>query len=84
MSTKPNLFIKEVRDKVVLDHIYRLRVEAWRMHLTHTISIESWEDEFDSIAQHWGCFDEVRLVAAARLSVHQDIQKVPDAHAYEE
>jgi len=83
MFTKPNLLIKEVHDKAVLDNIYQLRVEAWRMQLTHTTSIEAWEDEFDPIAQHWGCFDEDRLVAAARLSVHQDIQNVPDADAYE-
>ena len=35
-------------------------------------------DEFDDTAMHWGIFDDENLVASARLSVHRNINELPD------
>ncbi len=35
-------------------------------------------DEFDDTAMHWGIFDDDNLIASARLSVHRNINELPD------
>jgi hypothetical protein len=40
-------------------------------------------DEHDDHGLHWGVFDGIRLVAAARLCLHHQMQEVPDAQMFQ-
>jgi len=70
-------------DDRLLAEIGRLRVRAWSTETAAAEAMGSWLDEFDGAAAHWVVFDGGKLVAAARLSIHLDLAKVPDAESYE-
>jgi GNAT superfamily N-acetyltransferase len=74
--------IVEVNAPAVLEDIYRLRVKAWRTKLTLSTDITEWRDGFESRSRHWVIFDQLRLVAAARLTVCAALKFVPDAEVY--
>jgi GNAT superfamily N-acetyltransferase len=40
------------------------------------------EDGFDHLAQHWTLEVGAKLVAAARLTIHENLTEVPDAHLF--
>lgn len=44
---------------------------------------ECWLDEFELSARHWVIFNDAEPVVAARMSVHQRLDDVPDAEIYE-
>lgn len=39
-------------------------------------------DELDETAYHWGAFDDGKLIASARLTVHHDLGGVPNADLF--
>ena len=43
---------------------------------------ESLEDGFDEGAWHWTVRSEHRLIAAARLTIHNDLIHIPEAHLF--
>lgn len=71
-----------VIDDRLLVEIGRLRVRAWSTETAAAEAMGCWVDEFDRAAIHWAVFDEGTLVAAARLTVHQEVTEVPEAESY--
>ena len=69
-------------DEHLLGRIGRLRVEAWETETSRASDMKSWLDEFDRTARHWIVFCKGVPVAAARLSVHDNLEEVPDAESY--
>jgi polyketide synthase PksL len=71
-------------DRTLLERIGRLRVLAWSTVMPDaTRRTACWLDEFDPVARHWCIFHDSKPVAAARISVHQRLEEVPDALIYE-
>lgn len=70
-------------DDGLLQSIGRLRVEAWDTELPEKSGMECWLDEHDIRARHWLAFFNEELVASARLSVHEELDQVPDSESYE-
>jgi GNAT superfamily N-acetyltransferase len=75
-----------VSDTATLEAVFRLRAQVWRE--TGAVSPAAfaegrWSDEHDAGAMHWVVRDDAgELVAAARLSVHERLDDVPEAEAY--
>ncbi|MEA3188060.1 MAG: hypothetical protein QOD99_1890 [Chthoniobacter sp.] len=69
-------------DDPLLQKIGRLRVEAWQTKTSRAAEMETWIDEFDLTARHWVVFQNGLPVAAARLSVHEALEDIPDAESY--
>jgi GNAT superfamily N-acetyltransferase len=67
--------------------IYRLRTEVWR--LTSGVNGDAfpdglWQDPIDDAAQHWIVADDNdRIVAAARLSLHEILDDVTQPFQYQ-
>ena len=55
-----------------------LRVVAWNNILPNKMDIDSWLDEFEAAAKHWGIFHNNDLVASARLTIHNSLPDLPD------
>jgi len=57
-----------------------LRSVVWNKHVGREVFAESvWTDDHDCHACHWGILNHGnRMVAAARLCVHDSIEKFPD------
>ena len=75
----------EVGDPAVLAAIYELRASVWRA--TGAVSPDTfptggWSDEFDPASRHWAISRDGQIVAAARLSVHNRLEEVPEAAEY--
>ena len=80
-----NLEPIEVNASEILNRIYRLRVDAWLASGINPVGSCSseWEDEYESHARHWAVFDGERLLAAARLSIHQSLSEVPSSYVFD-
>jgi GNAT superfamily N-acetyltransferase len=77
-----SLLIQEISFADHWQHILELR-DACRQdkdpQLANQLFPAGMYDEFDDTAMHWGIFDEENnLIAAARLSVHRNINELPD------
>jgi GNAT superfamily N-acetyltransferase len=70
------------RDRPLLDRIGRLRVRAWSTLIPEAAAMEIWLDGFEAAARHWVVYRGDELIAAARLSVHQGIEDVPDPECF--
>ncbi|MBF0467220.1 MAG: GNAT family N-acetyltransferase [Nitrospirae bacterium] len=46
------------------------------------IDIKLWKDDCDKEARHWAVFNGNKLVAAARLSIHNCVESLPDKECY--
>ena len=74
-----------ITDAPTLEAIYRLRVAVWREAgaiAEAAFPDGRWCDEEDGAAIHWAIRAGDDLVAAARLSVHEQLADVPDADEY--
>ena len=72
------------RDRPLLEKIGRLRVRAWSTVMPDVASkTDCWLDDFELLARHWCIIHDGEPVAAARMSVHERIEDVPDAEVYE-
>jgi GNAT superfamily N-acetyltransferase len=74
-----------VTDARTIEAICRFRESVWRE--TGALSSGAfrgggWRDEFDDISRHWIFTFGSRIVAAARLSLHDRLAKVPEAEEY--
>jgi hypothetical protein len=74
--------LQRITDPSVLEEIYALRVIAWkgRGHIADTMT--KWVDEFDSIALHFAVMEGAIPRAAARMTIHANIEEVPEAGVY--
>ena len=72
-------------DRPLLEKIGRLRVLAWSTVIPDAAAKvgDCWLDEYELEARHWCIFHDGEPVAAARMSVHQRNEDVPDAEVYE-
>jgi SAM-dependent methyltransferase/GNAT superfamily N-acetyltransferase len=71
------------RDRPLLEKIGRLRVLAWSTVMPDAARrAECWLDEFELQGRHWCIFHDGEPVAAARMSIHERLEDVPDAEVY--
>jgi GNAT superfamily N-acetyltransferase len=63
----------------VVEEIVRLRARVWTAQVPFPLTLEDLADPFDRVARHWAILDEDQLVAAARLSIHDRMEDVPEA-----
>jgi GNAT superfamily N-acetyltransferase len=75
----------EVEDEAGIEAICELRGSVWRE--TGAVSPDAfpsggWRDGFDAVSRHWAFTLDGRMVAAARLSVHDRLDEVPEATEY--
>ncbi len=84
MSCLPEGYrLEMVNDPAVLGRIFALRVAAWRKRNRTFPDIGLWTDPFDEGALHWAVQSgQGEVVAAARMTLHDGIQQVPDAEIY--
>jgi len=71
-----------VSDWEIIERIGRLRIRAWRIDHPQISAATSWLDDFDRTARHWAFLRGGEPWAAARMSVHPCIEKVPDCEGY--
>jgi GNAT superfamily N-acetyltransferase len=82
-SLRPEPVEVDPHDRKLLDQVGRLRVAAWAPFKNRGDSRTGcWLDAFELSARHWVIFDNSTPVAAARLSVHQALDEVPDASIF--
>ena len=67
-----------IHDPADLEEIFALRVAAWRARTDYFPEIERWVDSEDAKAAHWAIRDRGRIVAAARLTIHDSLADVPN------
>ncbi len=76
----------EVQDpEVIREIVFGLRVEAWRsvgVLLDGTFPADVCEDDHEDHSLHWVIRGGDRIVAAARMCVHDSIAALPDAEFF--
>jgi GNAT superfamily N-acetyltransferase len=72
----------EVVESKAIQQILALRVLAWRSFIQVDPNQREWTDKFDASARHWAILDEDVIVAAGRLSIHEQLVDVPDSEVY--
>jgi GNAT superfamily N-acetyltransferase len=68
-----------------IDAICRLRARVWRVAngiAQNAFPDGVWRDPYDDLAVHWMVHDEGRLIAAARLLLHERIEDAIEAFQY--
>jgi GNAT superfamily N-acetyltransferase len=66
-------------ERPVIEAIIQLRLRVWESQMAAALTRDDVTDRFDPAARHWAVFDGDAPVAAARLSVHDRIEDVPEA-----
>jgi len=69
-------------NRLLIEKIGRLRVRAWATEIPEVVSLGVWLDHFDETARHWVMLREGEPIAAARLTVHQSLDEVPEPEVY--
>jgi predicted GNAT family N-acyltransferase len=74
-----NTTVRQEMSPLILKDVFRLRAFVWRQLSEHPqFCSEDWTDEFDASALHWVALVDGRLAAAARMSVHDRLEGIPD------
>lgn len=77
--------VEEITGTEAVTSAYELRYRVWSME---TRLIDTFHragaicDEHDTHARHWAAFDGYKLVAAARMCIHDTQEESPDAPAF--
>lgn len=71
-----------------LEHLEQVYILRARVHIEHGVDGACfpngrWEESIDASATHFGLIQDGEVVAAARVSIHDDISTVPDAEIYQ-
>ncbi len=77
----PQLIQPEETD-LLREVVFGLRIESWKsvgVLRDGSFPADVCEDEHDEHAMHWVVRDGGRLIAAARMCVHDDVRSLPDA-----
>lgn len=82
LSNLDESVLVEVTDPKILESIYALRVVAWHSKVEIPDGETQWIDDIDPTSKHWAVLCGDRVVAAARLSIHELITDVPDPEGY--
>lgn len=72
----------EVPDELMTE-IASLRHSVWNNLVFHSTrnSPEDWTDQLDSESEHFVIFDGASVIAAARMSIHNKPEQIPDFEA---
>ena len=62
--------------------IGELRVRAWGTVLRVPADLVCWLDDYDRTARHWAFLVDGAPVAAARMTVHDTVESLPDTVVY--
>ena len=74
--------VREITGTKYVPLTFPLRYEVWRHEAELTASVRAQElitDEHDEHARHWAAFDDGKMVAAARMCIHEMQEESPDA-----
>lgn len=75
-----------VQDQETLNQIlYKLRIETWLamgVFKEGEFKPEDFVDEHDNHAYHWAIKKDNKVIAAARMCVHNSLQELPDSECY--
>lgn len=85
MGTKIQIQILRSLSKDLLDEVGRLRVVTWKASpelAPGAFSEGSWTDEHDEHSWHWVVSHDSRVVASARLCLHDSLKEMPDYFAF--
>ena len=85
ISTTCKLIEIDSSNSNLLKKIGMLRIRAWSTVFPDLpAKFTTWLDEFELRSRHWCVFHKQTLIAAARLSVHDNLSDVPDSHVYQD
>jgi GNAT superfamily N-acetyltransferase len=76
------LIVREIDPKVewtIVEDSLRLRMDVWAAKMGVPLTWDAVCDRFETTARHWVAFDDERPIAAARLTIHDRIDDVPEA-----
>ena len=76
------MILREINPKTEaahFDEIVRLRQRVWSLQMPMELTADDLIDRFDPIARHWAVMVDDQPVAAARLSLHDRLEDVPEA-----
>ena len=83
MDVGKSVTVREVPASAeLLDQIGRLRVRAWATEIAQMPDLDCWIDPIDHAARHFVIHQSERLIGAARLTIHEQLDDVPDAAVY--
>ena len=69
-------------DIPLMTRIGELRVRAWKARQPDFPDMTIWLDMFDASARHWAILQGAVPVAAARMTIHNDLSEVPNAEIF--
>jgi GNAT superfamily N-acetyltransferase len=77
--------VERIEFDVIGDELIQLRSLCWKDQILDSCN-KIISDELDESSRtlHWGIFDDKRLIAASRLSIINNIVKLPYAEIFEE
>lgn len=84
-AEKSCLSLREITATESVPKTFRLRYEVWKVETTLLPSIQKQgliTDEHDAHARHWAVFDGHKMLAAARMCIHEVQEESPDAPAF--
>jgi len=62
-----------------VDQIVDLRSRTWSAIGVSPAQMSGWRDTHDEHADHFACFEDGRIVGAARFCAHKEINSLPDS-----
>ena len=77
--------VEEITGTDLVPTTFRLRYDVWSAEtplLPHVLKHQLITDEHDAHARHWAAFEGNKMVAAARLCIHDAQEESPDAPAF--
>jgi hypothetical protein len=77
--------VTEITGTDFVEQTFRLRYEIWLRETklrAETYTQGTVKDEHDAHARHWAAFDGERIMAAARMCIHDRQEDTPDAPAF--
>lgn len=80
-----DLLVREITGTGFVPQTFRLRYEIWKDEAALKPEIHargSITDEHDAHARHWAVLQEERIVAAARMCIHDLQEETPDSPAF--
>ncbi|WP_337174204.1 GNAT family N-acetyltransferase [Paludisphaera sp.] len=78
------LDLSEIRpaDETMMNKIGMLRIRAWESFYPEIARLRIWLEDLDRSAMHWAILRDGEPVAAARMSIHETLDSVPDSESY--
>src|SRR5262245_20091828 len=71
--------IRPVTERTSFGSVVSLRFRCWQRQMSTPLTRADLVDPFDETARHWAAFVDDQIVGAARLSIHDRLEDVPEA-----